>query len=345
MDKLLLVYNHSVNGIEGHWLFKGLRQYTNNIEAEGIPLCFRNFLHNKWLRPFHLMARIVMSICVANKAKRHKVDAIVVWDNTFNGLCCAYTCSILGFKGMIFILNMIDHGQGNFISNKTKIHLYSIFNRYNIRISVNSPNLAELYNKRYNISLDHFFILPDSVFGYLRVLGHNISDEGFVFCGGSQHRDWDRFFRVAALCPNLKFVGIGRKSHVGDRNYPPNIKMYFDTPRDFFYDYMSKSTIVFLPLTSKIQAGQSVVIEAGLLKKPVVISHTEAIDYFMDSNCGRIFDFYASDEEVANIIKELMENRQKCKEIGCNIYKKMLLHSPNNVVALLWNYIENSLCH
>ena len=112
MERILLVYNYSAKNIAGQWLYKGLKEHTGQVEAIGMHDWFGHIVYSRRLKPLHLLGRMELAVRAVNRATRHGMSHIVVWDNTFVGLATCIAALLLRFRGNIVVANVIDHAGG-----------------------------------------------------------------------------------------------------------------------------------------------------------------------------------------------------------------------------------------
>lgn len=344
MNKLLLVYNYPIDNISNQWLYKGLKLKYNSVNAIGITPFFSKFLYKKKYKWLHFLGRYFLSFKSVNLAKKEKYDAIIVWDNTFLGVNTALWTYLRRYNGKLFVLNMIDHSNRLIVLRKI---IYSFFNRNNVYISVNNCHLKQRYHNIYGIDINRFFILPDTCSNQDDILKIPLNDNRYIFCGGSSNRDWKCFVEVAKCCSNIKFVGVARKDKFLNickkEDIPENVRMYFDIKGEDFFRLIANSSFVFLPLTSNIQAGQTVVIQAGLMKKAIVMNYTESIASYIDENSGILYKFDASYENIATILNQLFFNKKRYDIMGENLNVSMRTHTPQYVIEVLNEKLSHNI--
>lgn len=339
MSKFLLVYNYPVNDITSQWLYKGLKSKKYDVEAIGMGQFYVRFNTMESLKWVHLIGRILLAGKAVIRAKNNNVTHIIVWDNTFVGLATSVWCSLLRYSGNLFILNMIDHGSK---LKALRRKMYKFFSRNGVFVSVNNNLLLEKYSREYNIPKHHFFIMPDTCSNQDFILKMPLKDEHYVFSGGTSNRNWKCFIEVAKLCPKIKFIGVARRTMFTETQIPQNVKMYFDTSFDVFFQLLANCSFVFLPLSSHIQAGQTVVIQAGLMKKTVVISKTDGITSYIDKSNGVMYDFDADYQSIAAILSDLYSDVARYQQLGENLSDSMKIHTPEYVVDVLCNKIKET---
>lgn len=120
-------------------------------------------------------------------------------------------------------------------------------------------------------------------------LDHATEDtDGFIFAGGRVYRDYHTLAEALANTPYRAVV-------VADREVPvlqdhPNIKPLFRIPLEDFNSLLSRSRIVIVPLEDKpFSIGQTVILQAMALGKPVIATKTAAtVDYIDHLESGML---------------------------------------------------------
>ncbi len=88
------------------------------------------------------------------------------------------------------------------------------------------------------------------------------------------------------------------------------------------YSYYNLMDIFVLP--SKVEPFGLVLIEAGMMKLPVIASNVDGIPEIIENNkCGLLFE-PEDINELAEKIRFLLENVDVRKEVGQNLYKLVL---------------------
>jgi glycosyltransferase involved in cell wall biosynthesis len=265
-------------------------------------------------------------------------DLIVVLDNTFMGICCGLLSKWFAPGRDILLVNMIDHGGSkNFRKLKKRIY-HPAFTK--IFATVNSADLIEYYSEEYRIPQNRLFELPDTFAGLegeidniLKIVHPPKYD---VFCGGSSHRDWGLFLEVAKAFPDKKFVGIARRKQLDQElNLPSNVGFYFDVDYALFITTMQQSAVCLLPLQTKSQAGQIVILQAGLLKKPVVITETVAIKKYIRHNENGLLVPIADKENIVAELNRLFSDAELCERLGSALNEDVKKYSQEEFAAEL----------
>lgn len=109
------------------------------------------------------------------------------------------------------------------------------------------------------------------------------ADDGFIFSAGRTGRDYETLVRAAEGFPSEFRLVVGRDALRG-RALPPNVTVQREIPLAEMIGLMARSACVALPLQDRrISVGQSVLLQAMALGKPIVTTRTGAVtDYVED---------------------------------------------------------------
>lgn len=121
----------------------------------------------------------------------------------------------------------------------------------------------------------------------------------------------------------LLLVGSGKDENIIYKNLS---KSNFDYkilgPQINIYDYFNIIDIFVLP--SKIEPFGIVVLEAGLMKKPVIGSEIGGITEIIENNKNGLLFESGNNNELSKLILFLINNENKAKNFGENLYQKVL---------------------
>lgn len=237
-----------------------------------------------------------------------KNDVIICWNFT-TSLACGYLCRILHKRRIILALNIIAHQVGKLKEIARKIFFSPVVSMKRYFLTVNSSIYINSYSERFNISTEKFFVLNDAIHTHEDTLQN--TDEGYVFTGGEAQRDWDTFFSTCNKLPEINFVCIARKKNYDQTLITPkNVKLLFDTDQDIFNEYMKKSRMVVLPLKSRLPCGLIILLQAAMMKKPIIATQTPSIEnYITNGENGYLVELGNSDD-LAEKIKDLYFNEE-----------------------------------
>lgn len=145
-----------------------------------------------------------------------------------------------------------------------------------------SPELSAEYARTFSTAAARFPVLPDCVLPIWvdPVSPRSTPDDGYVFIGGEANRDWGTAIAAARLAPDTDFVFSARSQLWAHTDVPSNVRVVLDVSEDRFYELLSRSRLVALPLTSDVTAGLVVLMNALLRGKLVVATRTSVTSLY-----------------------------------------------------------------
>lgn len=245
-------------------------------------------------------------------------------------------CKILGLN----IIAPLKHG----IVDKLRFMLFhSVMKEDNFFITVNSNEYVTDYCNRFKINPNKFFVLHDAIstddtmdFNYRK---------SYIFSGGEAKRDWETMFKACEYCPDLKFVFIAREKFFDTKlKVPENATLLFDLEEEVFYDYLKKSSLVVLPLQTKLPAGLIVLLRCAMFHKPVIVSRTPSTENYLEHNKSGFLINLNDYKDLSLKIKMLYYDSSLQKSFTNALYDKVIkYHSPENRAVNLLD-ILNTIC-
>lgn len=250
-------------------------------------------------------------------------DIIICWNFT-TSIATGIACKILRKKRRILGLNIIAPGRTG-ILNSFRNNLFRLVMRSpDFYITINSNSYISEYSKRFKLPETKFHVLHDSI--HPTNFPDKSDYEGdYIFCGGEAKRDWETLFKACRLTPDINYICIARKKFFShELEIPSNVQMFFDLDEKQFNDYMRRSAIVALPLNSAVPAGLIVLLNAALLKKPVIVTRTSSTEnYITDNETGMLSTMF-DHKELASKITALHTNRLKRQALGTALHDVVL---------------------
>lgn len=237
-----------------------------------------------------------------------KNDVIICWNFT-TSLTCGYLCRILRENRIILALNIIAHPVGKLKEIVRKIFFMPIVSMKRYFLTVNSSMYINNYAKRFNIANNKFFVLSDAIHSPEKITVN--VDEGYVFTGGEAQRDWETLFNACNKLPEIKFVCIARKKNFDHTlNVPRNVKLLFDTDQVTFNEFIRKSKMVVLPLKSKLPCGLIILLQAAMMRKPIVATQTPSVENYITSGRNGYLVELGNSEDLAEKINNLYFHKE-----------------------------------
>jgi glycosyltransferase involved in cell wall biosynthesis len=114
-----------------------------------------------------------------------------------------------------------------------------------------------------------------------------VPEDPVVLSAGRTFRDYPTLLEAVDGTP-LKLTIVAGKDNLGGRPIPGNVTIHYDLPGHELTDLLARCMFVVVPLEERhLSAGQSVVLEAMALGKPVIVSRvTGTADYVEDMTTG-----------------------------------------------------------
>lgn len=198
-------------------------------------------------------------------------------------------------------------------------------------IAVNSEQERANYAKKYHMPLLKIVLLPDS-YEWIGIpdpkeLVQVEVEPRSVFCGGCI-RDFETLLLVARQLPGYVFnVIASRKNWREEWEIPANVRVHFDTPLDFFYACLNRSSVLYLPLNRDEANGLIVLTKAAVMRKPIIVTDTSCTRNYIRNNQNGMFVPMKGVMEAVEAIKML-----ECESFRNKLIQQMEvdieLHSP-----------------
>lgn len=188
---------------------------------------------------------------------------------------------------------------------------------------LNNPNLTIIAPSKndfdYYRALSNRATLRYIIFGLEKnAADFDICDEGYIFCGGYNNRDFDLVYRVAEKIDNSFFViTSSREKSAGVR--PSNVELLQDVDSATFDGIMAKARIVLVPLKSDVGAsGQIVTLTAMLFGKPIVYTDFDVVSEYFEHNVTGLACSAEDTQEMASMIELLLGDGSLRERLGKN---------------------------
>ncbi|NDW10590.1 glycosyltransferase [Dysgonomonas sp. 520] len=290
----------------------------------------------RWRKPLHFLG--YFEVAIRSIRTSGKGDCLVSW-NFIIGAFIGVLCHLFRIDRTILSLNMISHNKQGLISFIRKTVYNYAFSYKKFYFTVNSEDTLHRYLEEYKIRKEQVSVLPDAYLpGYKE---ENFRYESsYVFCGGEAQRDWEVFFAAASQLPEHKFVGVGRKKYMPKQvHLPTNVQMYYDIEESDFDELLKNSSIVALPLKSKMPAGLIVMFKAIFLSIPIITTQTSSIENYLKDGVSAVLTEIGDVEKLKNAIKKLYSDR----DWGCTLTKNAKTaiekHSPEAYSQAIYNIL------
>ena len=176
--------------------------------------------------------------------------------------------------------------------------------------TVSSKYLENYYKNLFNIKDKTFSLVHDCFGDKRKFISKYKKGDGYVFCGGTNGRDWNLLLEVAERLPSIDFVVVGPKSDTLGTNYPKNIVYYHNIDVKKFQQLLYNSSLSILPLNTNAPAGLIVLYTAGLMSKAVITTNNVTMnEYIVSGHSGVLVDIGDStsfSEAIELIIKDMI---------------------------------------
>jgi glycosyltransferase involved in cell wall biosynthesis len=266
----------------------------------------------------------------------NKDEIIVCWLDVV-GLYVFIFSKILFTKRKIVVINIMFNQADNYITKIKYILFKWMLNNKNTFPTVTSRVLQKHYKNIFKSEHKSYDLVHDCYGSLERFKRSYKKGDGYVFCGGTNGRDWNLLVKVAKSLPSINFVIVGPQKDTLSKGYPENIKYYYNITFQKFQDLMSNSSLCILPLNTQAPAGLIVLYTAGLMSKPVITSNNITMSEYIDDGVNGILIDINDTISFAKAINLVISDEIYLKKIAQNLNEKVIeLGSPKN-------YIKNIL--
>ncbi len=235
-----------------------------------------------------------------------------------------FMLSVILFKRREIVVVNIMFNEGNDLITITKRILYGwMLKSKHVHPTVTSAELSLAYGKLFRLPQKRFHLLHDC-YGDLKksqILPDEV--EEYIFCGGSNGRDWETIKKVAALLPHLNFVVVGPKESLLGDGLPDNLTYYHNIPYVQFEKLIRRCSFLALPLNTEAPAGLIVLFTAGLMSKAVITTDNYTMREYITSGEDGILIKMGDSENFAREANALHFNKAKRIEFGQRLCKKV----------------------
>lgn len=327
------------------WKYKGKLSIEDALESHGINYNIYDIPNYSMKDRTHkhriifLYMKYLKQACKAVSNASEK-DLLICFNFTTSiavGLVSIFKrkkCRILG-------INIIAPKRRGIVDKVRYLLFHQIMKSDNFFVTVNSNAYILDYSKRFNISQAKFFVLYDSIMNTDESLPF-LYRRSYVFCGGEAKRDWNTMFKACKAIPQIQFLFVARKKYF-DKNLvlPPNATLLFDVSENEFYNYLKESSLVAIPLETRLPAGLIVILKCALYHKPLIATRTPSVENYIEHNkSGYLIDL-KDHNDLSSKIEMLYYNPELQKLFSENLYEKVTkYHSPENRALMLIRIIN-----
>ena len=254
---------------------------------------------------------------------RNKVKKIIAWQQ-FYGLIFAFYCRLFNVKKKCFLyINVFIYREKRGFIGKIyqKFMKYIVTSKYIDIMSTTSSAECEMYAKTFGVDINKFIYTPFGINNIEKEVEDIKTDydDKFILSLGRSNRDWDFLidslketeYKLKIICDELK-----------TKNQYKNIEIINDVYGVESYKYIKQCYCMVMPiLDPTISAGQTVLLEAMNLKKPIIITESKGLtdDYITDRINGIVIS--KEKTELLNSLNELYNNSSLYENISNKAYK------------------------
>lgn len=198
-------------------------------------------------------------------------------------------------KRFIISYNWLTPMSGN---TTKSLYVNALQNKKLVAV-VNSESTKGKLQEAYGVSdMERIACIPDVYDDSCEFLAPAYkSGERYCFTGGRANRDWKTFLEIAGKCPEIQFRGVAAESDWNRTlEIPENVKIYFDTSPEEYYQLMKGAYLTLYPLEKEVVSGLINIVKSAQLGKPVLITDMPVTRmYYPDSLQGYLPGFADAD--------------------------------------------------
>ena len=267
---------------------------------------------------------------------RSKKDDVLICFLDVMGLYVFMLSKVLFKRREIIVINIMFNKGHDIITLVKKIFYRWMLKSKHVHPTVTSPELSIVYGKIFRLPQKKFFLLHDC-YGDLeksQIPQEEIDD--YIFCGGSNGRDWETIKKVASLLPHINFVVVGPKENSLGYNLPANISYFYNISYQKFHKLIRGCKLLALPLNTEAPAGLIVLFTAGLMSKAVITTDNYTMREYIASGEDGILVKMGDIDTFTYETNALYQDNVRCLEFGQMLCKKVEeLGSPEAFIDTL----------
>lgn len=251
-SRITLILDCPLENCDKTWLFDELKIRTDNIGVICPKKRLSKYLMKGMLGKLKYSVYFFLEL-IKSVLKIRKTDVFIIWSLPM-GLILNKICMLISPKKKIISFNWLTPNKKSKIRNLIQVAM----NNKNLMAIANSTQSIQLYKLYYGDSCsDKFCLLPDAFDSSEPFSLNDFSHKSdYFFTGGMNNRDFSLILQVAERIPDYRFVIVALKEQWSFGNdMPKNVKVYFNTSHDEYYELMKKSRAVLLPLKDQRAAG------------------------------------------------------------------------------------------
>jgi glycosyltransferase involved in cell wall biosynthesis len=275
--------------------------------------------------------------------KSKKEDIIICWLDVI-AVYVLLLSFLLGRKRKVIAINIMFNENSSLLTKIKKTCMRWLLSNKNIYPTITSVSLSQYYKDIFNLPSKEFFVLHDT-YGTRREQLQNIErktqSEKYVFCGGTNGRDWNAFTKIAKELPNINFIAVGSRKSILGENYPTNIQYHYNIPYQQFLELFVNATVLALPLNTEAPAGLIVLLEGALLSKAIVTTDNATMREYVVSGENGFLIKKGDYKEFAKKISKLINDTEKIEEFGNTLQQRIIsMCSPETYVKNIIDIVK-----
>lgn len=210
---------------------------------------------------------------------------------------------------------------------------------FNLVICHSKPLLQSL-QQRFPKAIDKLVYVPWSGSDNSSNCSYQVTDEGYVFCGGLTNRDFETVVAaVRELSVPTKLVMRADVKLRGE--IAENIQIYRDIPGQQFQELMAKAKIVVIALDRpEIASGQLVLNKAMQFAKPVLVTDIAGISDYVSDGYDACLVRPHDPVDLRNKLEMLLADPNLCLQLGQNGYSATERYNSNTFAQQLVQLIK-----
>jgi glycosyltransferase involved in cell wall biosynthesis len=321
------------------WLKDGFEGHESEISLIGMRDVINKYYRFRIQRIVVLHYYYIMqTLSVIIRSK--KGDVIVCWLDVTAMYMLFFSVIFCSSRKIISINIMFNPGV-DVISFIKKVLFAWMLNHKNVYPTVTSKELVNTYSNTFKLCNKHFFLLHDCYGNDIDFKNIETKNENYVFCGGSNGRDWLTILKVAEQLPEISFVVVVPNKKILGEHCPVNIIIHENISRNDFKILMANSSLIALPLNTQAPAGLIVMLCAGLLSKAVVTTDNITMREYITTGLNGILVGMNQSSDFAKQVKELYFDRDKQFEYGRNLSIRIEeIASPRTYITEIINIVN-----
>lgn len=159
-------------------------------------------------------------------------------------------------------------------------------------------------------------------------------DDGYILSAGRTFRDYETFLE-AVRGINYRVILVTSPRNVVRLQVPANVTLRFDLPLSELTSLIQRCALVVVPLQNRrISTGQSVILHAMAMGKPVVVTRTAGTEDYVDHFENGLLVPPGDSARMREAIEYLMLNESERIRIGNNARARVASrHLPEHYAA------------